>query len=202
MLEPIKHIIYLIDDDDSVRNSFKNVLELLGYEVHPFSSAMEFIALEDLYWPAILISDVRMPKMSGIQLQSILLERGIKIPIIFISGESTVDEAIQGLKKGGFDFFLKPLQMDDFLSSIVKTFEKLILEHKESHRLLTRDCRLERLAPREREVCDLIAKGHTNIEIGQILSIKADTAKKYKSQIFDKLNLTSVSELIQFMKSS
>ena len=196
-----KQFIYLVDDDDSVRSSLKAAFEAVGYEVHPFSSAMDFLAQEDYYWPAVVINDVRMPKMSGVEMQTQLLERGLNIPIIFISGQSTAKEVITGLKQGAIDFLLKPLNMQELMAVTLKAFEKVHQDHIETHRRLTKQQKLEKLAPREREACELIAKGYSNLEIGEKLNIKADTAKQYKIQIFEKLGLDGVPALIEFMGS-
>lgn len=196
-----KQFIYLVDDDDLVRDGLKAAFENLGYEVHSFSSALDFLAIEDYYWPAIVVNDVRLPIMSGLEMQAQLLQRGLNIPIIFISGQSTVHEVITGLKQGAIDFLLKPLNMQELIAATLKAFEKVHKDHTETHRRLSKQQKLEKLAPREREVCELIAKGYSNLEIGEKLNIKADTAKQYKIQIFEKLDLDGVPALIEFMAS-
>ena len=118
-----KHI-FLIDDDESMRTVLKGMLEFLGFQVYVYASAIEFLKVSMKAAPAVIITDMQMPDMSGVELQAELLKRGRQIPIIFISGESTLPETISAMKQGAIEFLLKPFERDQLLSAVVRGLEQ------------------------------------------------------------------------------
>lgn len=118
-----KHI-YLIDDDESMRASIKSLLEYLGYRVHIFPSARSFLQTQIHDVPAIIITDMRMPDVTGVELQSELCKRGRQVPMIFISGESTTPEVIKAMKGGAIEFLLKPFEAEQMRVAVVQAFER------------------------------------------------------------------------------
>lgn len=190
-----KHI-FLIDDDESMRFTLKGMLEFLGYQVDAFESALEFLNTSIQVMPAVIITDMRMPGMNGVELQSELLKRGRKTPIIFISGESTLPQTISAMKQGAIEFLIKPFERDQILSAIERGLEQDAAYMRFSTEQSALENSLKSLAPREREVFELLAIGFNNAQIQEKLQIALSTAKQYKSEVMRKLNLSSLAELI------
>jgi FixJ family two-component response regulator len=190
-----KHI-FLIDDDESMRTVLAGMLTFLGYQVHVYESAIEFLKVSMQAAPAVIITDMRMPDMNGVELQAELLNRGRQIPIIFISGESTVPQTISAMKQGAIEFLVKPFERDQLLSAVVRGLEQ---DAKFMHSFISQahfELQLKGLTPREREVFELLAIGFNNAQIQEKLQISLPTTKQYKSEVMRKLNLSSLAHLI------
>jgi FixJ family two-component response regulator len=190
-----KHI-FLIDDDASMRKSLKSLLEFFGYQVHVFSSATDFLQIQIHVAPAVIITDMRMPDMTGVELQAELQGRGRRIPIIFISGESTTPQVIEAMKGGAIEFLLKPFGREQLLQAVVQGLERdaqFIRTYMED---ATLEVRLKSLTPREVEVFGLLGLGYNNAQIQESLNISLPTAKQYKAAVMDKLNLKTLADLI------
>ena len=190
-----KHI-FLIDDDESMRTVLAGMLTFLGYQVHVYESAIEFLKVSMQAAPAVIITDMRMPDMNGVELQAELLKRGRQIPIIFISGESTVPQTISAMKQGAIEFLVKPFERDQLLSAVVRGLEQ---DAKFMHSFISQahfELQLKGLAPREREVFELLSIGFNNAQIQEKLQISLPTTKQYKSEVMRKLNLSSLAHLI------
>ena len=190
-----KHI-FLIDDDESMRTVLKGMLEFLGFQVHVYASAIEFLKVSMQAAPAVIITDMQMPDMSGVELQAELLKRGRQIPIIFISGESTLPQTISAMKQGAIEFLLKPFERDQLLSAVVHGLEQDVAYMRSYVVQTTLAEGLKGLSPREREVFELLAVGFNNLQIQEKLNISLPTAKQYKSEVKRKLNLSSLADLI------
>ncbi|WP_143070644.1 response regulator transcription factor, partial [Polynucleobacter sp. QLW-P1DATA-2] len=146
--------------------------------------------------PAVLITDMRMPKQSGVELQSELISKGHKIPIIFISGESSDEQIIAALKSGAVDFLLKPFSREALLGAVAKAIEQDAIAMQDLIRKAQLSEALKTLSPRERQVFELLAKGYGNKELVNALGISLPTVKEYKSEVMYKLRLRSLAELI------
>ena len=190
-----KHI-FIIDDDESMRVTLKGMLEFLGYQVHVFESAIEFLKISIQIAPVVIITDMRMPYMSGVELQAELLKRGRQIPIIFISGESTLPQTISAMKQGAIEFLIKPFDRDQILSAIVRGLEQDAAYMHSFIEKVSLEEKLKSLAPREREVFELLALGFNNAQIQEKLQIALPTAKQYKSEVMRKLNFSSLAQII------
>ena len=190
-----KHI-FLIDDDESMRTVLKGRLEFLGFQVHVYASAIEFLKVSMQAAPAVIITDMQMPDMSGVELQAELLKRGRQIPIIFISGESTLPQTISAMKQGAIEFLLKPFERDQLLSAVVRGLEQDVAYMRSYVVQTTLAEGLKGLSPREREVFELLAIGFNNLQIQEKLNISLPTAKQYKSEVMRKLNLSSLAHLM------
>ena len=190
-----KHI-FLIDDDESMRTVLKGMLEFLGFQVHVYASAIEFLKVSMQAAPAVIITDMQMPDMSGVELQAELLKRGRQIPIIFISGESTLPETISAMKQGAIEFLLKPFERDQLLSAVVRGLEQDIAYMRSYLDQAALEEGLRTLSRREREVFELLALGFNNSQIQEKLQISLPTAKQYKAEVMRKLNLNSLAHLI------
>ena len=190
-----KHI-FLIDDDESMRTVLKGMLEFLGFQVYVYASAIEFLKISMKAAPAVIITDMQMPDMSGVELQAELLKRGRQIPIIFISGESTLPETISAMKQGAIEFLLKPFERDQLLSAVVRGLEQDIAYMRSYLDQAALEEGLRTLSRREREVFELLALGFNNSQIQEKLQISLPTAKQYKAEVMRKLNLNSLAHLI------
>jgi FixJ family two-component response regulator len=193
---PGSKYIFLVEDDDELRSDLERALRFCGYTIFAFANPEQFLSQFKPLVPAVLITDMRMPKQSGIQLQSELIAKGHKIPIIFISGESTDQQIVKAFKNGAFDFLLKPFSREDFLSAVAKAIEQDSIAMHEVIRASSIAAALKTLSPRERQVFNLLAKGYGNRELVEELGISLPTVKEYKSEVMHKLRLRSIAELI------
>ena len=195
----LKHV-FLIEDDASMRATLTSLLEFLGYRVYPFASAIEFLKIPLHVAPAVVITDMRMPDMTGVELQAELIKRGREVPIIFISAESTVAQSITAMKQGAIEFLVKPFERDALLDAVIKALD---IDANNMHSYVEQKAfeeHVKALAPRELEVLELLALGFSNAEIQEKLQISLYTAKQYKAQVMRKLHLRSLAQLIAFKK--
>lgn len=188
--------IFLIDDDDSVRLTLSAMLKFLGFQVHAFASALEFLQQSVQVMPAVIITDMRMPDMTGVELQAELVKQGRRIPIIFISGQSNVPQTIRAMKQGAIEFLVKPFERDQLLGAVCRGLEQDALYMHSYLEKTKLEADLKNLTPREREVFELLSIGFNNAQIQEKLQISLPTTKQYKSEVMRKLNLRSLAQLI------
>lgn len=195
-MEPGSKYIFLVEDDDDLRSDLERALKFCGYTIFAFADPEQFLSQFKPLVPAVLVTDMRMPKLSGVQLQSELIEKGHKIPIIFISGESSDEQIVKAFKNGAFDFLLKPFSREAFISVVAKAIEQDGIAMQELIRKSRLSETLKTLSPRELQVFHLLAKGYGNKELVEALGISLSTVKEYKSEVMYKLRLRSLAELI------
>ena len=181
--------IFLIEDDSSQRKSIESLLAFKGFIVNSFKNANDFLSYHDITRPSILISDMRLPDLSGVELYKALINQGENIPIIFISGESSVQQGIDVMKQGAIEFLVKPFNINDLINAIEKAVR---IEHKR----VNLKTLLKSLSPREKEVFNLLIQGLNNSELMKKINISLPTTKQYKSEVMRKLGVKSLSELI------
>lgn len=181
--------IFLIEDDSSQRKSIESLLEFKGLIVKSFKNANDFLSYHDVTRPSVLISDMRLPDLSGIELYKALINKGENIPIIFISGESSIQQSIDAMKQGAIEFLVKPFDINDLTNAIEKATR---LEHKR----VNLKTLLKNLSPREKQVFDLLIQGLNNSELMKKINVSLPTAKQYKSEVMRKLGVKSLSELM------
>jgi len=189
--------IYLIDDDDSVRISLSRMLRELGYLVEDYASASTFLEKSVPVAPAIILLDMQMPDMTGLDLQEKLQNLGRKTPIIFVSGQSHPHQIVQGLKKGAVDFLFKPFNLEDLLKAVADAidFDSRQLKRVSLDVQAKKD--YESLTPREREVCGWLVKGLLNKDIAVKLGTTDATIKVHKARVMDKMHADSVQALVK-----
>lgn len=191
--------VYLVDDDDAFRGSLQPLLEAEGFVVRPFSSAENFLQHlgDDAEVDGVLLLDVRMPGMGGLQLQEILCERGITAPVIFLTGHGDVPMAVRAMKTGAREFLEKPFRTHTLLEQI----QQAITHHEagRSMREQQRQCaqRLSRLTRREREILKLVVEGKTSKEIGRVLGISDKTVALHRAHFMTKSGAGSVAEVVR-----
>lgn len=184
-----KITIFLIEDDPSQLKSIESFLEFKGFVFQSFKNAMDFLTLSDISRPAVLVSDMRLPDLNGVELYKALTDRGEDIPIIFISGESSIQQSIDAMKQGAIEFLVKPFDINDLTNAIEKATR---LEHKR----VNLKTLLKNLSPREKQVFDLLIQGLNNSELMKKINVSLPTAKQYKSEVMRKLGVKSLSELM------
>ena len=194
--------IYLIDDDESMRVSLSRMLRELGYLVEDYSSAATFLEKSIPVAPAVILLDMQMPDMTGLDLQERLLRLGRKTPIVFVSGQSHPHQIVQGLKKGALDFLFKPFNLEELLKAVADAidFDGRQLKRVSMDVETNRD--YESLTPREREVCIWLVKGLLNKDIAVKLGTTDATIKVHKARVMDKMHADSVQTLVKkFLES-
>ncbi|QWD85756.1 response regulator transcription factor [Polynucleobacter asymbioticus] len=188
--------IYLIDDDESMRTSLSRMLKDVGYMVEDFSSAMTFLEHSLPVAPAVILLDMQMPDMTGLDLQEKLVQLGRKTPIVFVSGQSHPHQIVKSLKRGAVDFLFKPFNLEDLLKAVADAveFDRRQLKRVSKEVETKRD--YATLTPREKEVCFWLVKGLLNKDIAVKLGTTDATIKVHKARVMDKMNVESVQLLV------
>lgn len=189
--------VYVVDDDPAVRQSFKWLVGSIGLRVQTFDSAQSFMRDYDPAEAGCLVVDVRMPGMSGIELQEKLASEGITIPIIVVTAYGDVPTAVRAMKRGAVDFIEKPYNDQAMLDRIQLCIERdaRMRQNKQTEREVA--WRVERLTPREREVFELIVSGRSNKEVARVLEISPKTVEAHRAKVMDKMAVGSLAELVQ-----
>ena len=189
--------VYLIDDDESMRLSLTRMLRELGYLVEDYASAQVFLENSVPVSPAVILLDMQMPDMTGLDLQEALLKLRRKTPIIFVSGQSHPNQIVQSLKKGALDFLFKPFNLEELLKAVSDAidFDSRQLKRVSIDVETKRD--YERLTPREREVCAWLVKGLLNKDIAVKLGTTDATIKVHKARVMEKMHADSLQSLVK-----
>ena len=189
--------VYIVDDDEPMRDSLQWLLESQGFAVTAFASAEDFLAAcrEDM--AGCIVLDVRMPGMSGLELYEKLNARRCTLPVIFITGHGDVPMAVSALKKGAVDFIEKPFGDQDMLRLIVQCLELDRANRARQQDKAAAAQRLAGLTEREAEVMDLILAGRLNKQIADVLNISIKTVEVHRGRIMDKMQVRTVAELVQ-----
>lgn len=189
-------VVYVVDDNFAVCDSLTLLIESTGLAVRSFASAKAFLNNYDPGYPGCLLLDVRMPSMSGLELQEELLKRAIFIPIIFISGHAGIPDSAKAFRAGAVDFLEKPFDNEILLERIEEAIKIDIASREqlnESYKILNR---LKHLTAREKEVLMLIVNGYSNKETAIILNISNRTVETHRYHVMEKMRAESLAELI------
>ncbi|HEV8441976.1 MAG TPA: response regulator transcription factor [Steroidobacteraceae bacterium] len=192
-------VVMVVDDDTGVRNAMRILLKSVGLESVLYGSAQEFLAAYQPSQPGCLVLDIRMPGMSGLELQQQLNLRGAVVPVIFMTGHGDIPMAVEAMQHGAFDFLQKPFRDQDLLDRIQRAIAKdaeLRQSLGEHARIRTH---LESLTPREREVLDLMTQGKQNKSIALDLGVSPRTVEIHRARVMEKMNAHSVAELVRMM---
>jgi len=189
--------VFVVDDDAGMRKSLKLLLESADHKVELFDSATKFLENYDPSISGCLILDIKMPEMSGIELQQHLIKNDIRIPIIIISAHADVSSAVQAMKLGSFDFMEKPYTPDILLSRTNQALERDRLLREEQTQFSNIRLRIMSLSPRERDVLSLLVAGSASKSIADKLSLSVSTVDNYRSSIMRKLGVETSAELIR-----
>lgn len=190
-------VVYLVDDDPAVRHSLTRLLDSAGFRSAAFESAEEFLAHRSQLQRGCVLLDVRMPGMSGLELQNRMNADGNPLPIIIITGHADVPMAIAALKAGAFDFIEKPFDDEALLERIRQAVEaEVALRRDEETRQQSRD-KIETLSPREREILDGLTEGKTVEQIAAHLGISPKTVYMHRSHLMTKTGTDSIASLVR-----
>lgn len=187
--------VFVVDDDEAVRDSLTMLLEAVGHAVGVFSSAEDFLSVCESGITGCLILDVDMPGMDGPTLQEELIRRGLQLPVIFLSGHGTIPTTVRTIKAGAMDFLIKPVDGLALLARVQKALEKGALLQMQAEAFQSAALRLAALTQREREVMMLAVAGHTSKEIAQSLAISYRTVEIHRAHVMQKTGTSNLLEL-------
>ena len=191
--------VYIIDDDLEMRNSLARSLGFIGYDVYTYSDPKDFLNINEIYKPAVILLDMRMKNVSGLDFQIQLIDKKISTPIIFISGESDKNEIIQAMKNGAVDFLLKPFDLNTIEKSVSQALQK---SKNQAAEIELRNIYIEKyelLTPREKEVCLLLVEGLKIKEISDTLGVTIATLRIHKARVMKKMGTTSTPVLLRMI---
>lgn len=190
-------VIYVLDDDEGMRRALTTLLATIGHKVSPFSSPNEFLTKHDPTQHGCVILDIRMPEMSGLEVQQQLNKRGSMLPVIFITGHGDVPMAVQAMKEGAFDFIQKPFRDQDLVDRINHALQ----QDAENRRAVMQKAdlrkRFESLTQRERQVLDLVVDGRANKVIAIDLDLSERTVEIHRANVMEKMGARSVAHLVK-----
>ena len=196
-MSELESIVYIVDDDLSVRRSTERLIRSAGFKVLTFPSAGEFLASAKPEGPACLVLDVRMPGLSGMELQRELAQSGIHIPIIFITGHGDIPMSVRAMKAGAVEFLTKPFRSRALLDAVRAAIERDLSAHKARSETGELRQRYEQLTPREREVMALVVAGQLNKQAASELATTERTIKFHRANIMHKMRAGSLAELVR-----
>ena len=191
--------VFIVDDDSGVRSSIRVLMKSVGLAATMFASAKEFLDGYHAIQPGCLVLDIRMPGMSGLELQEELNKRGAVIPVIFVTGHADVPMAVEAMRHGAFDFLQKPLRDQDLVDRVQKA-----LAHDRDTRDALKEhgrirARIASLTPREKEVLDLLTVGKANKMMAQDLGLSQRTVEIHRAHVMEKMGAKSIAQLVRMV---
>lgn len=192
-----KPTIYIVDDDDGMRRALSVLMTTVGYNAIAFASPTEFLAKLDANQPGCLVLDVRMPEMSGLEVQQQLNRNGSLLPVILVTGHGDIPMAVQAMKDGAFDFLQKPFRDQDLLDRINAALKQDAENREMVERQADLKRRAESLTPREREVMALVVDGRANKVIAIDLGLSERTVEIHRANVMEKMGARSVAHLVR-----
>ncbi|MEA2705601.1 MAG: hypothetical protein QOH22_389 [Gemmatimonadaceae bacterium] len=193
-------IVYVVDDDSSIRQALSGLLRSVGLRVETFGSAHEFLRAQRVEAPACLVLDVRLPDASGLDLPDELRNLDVPLPVIFITGHGTIPISVRAMKSGALEFLTKPFQDADLLGAIDVALERDRAARVDRSGMVEARRRIERLTPREHEVLELVVAGKMNKQIAAQLGTAEQTVKQHRGRVMRKLQVDSVAELVRLVE--
>jgi FixJ family two-component response regulator len=196
MKEP-EPVVFVIDDDRLIREGLQSLIRSIGLRVETFASAQDFLVTKRPDAPACMVLDVRMPGLSGLDLQLALNDANVQIPIIFITGHGDIPMTVRAMKEGAHEFLTKPVRGQDLLDAVQKAIasdRRLRTERAELHDIRTR---FDTLTPREREVLHLVVAGLLNKQIADELGTSELTVKTHRAHVMEKTRADSLAHLVR-----
>src|SRR5229473_5945016 len=196
MTEPDR-VVFVVDDDASLRESLKDLIESVGLRVEAFASAQEFLRSKRPDVPGCLVLDVRLKGLSGLDLQKRMAEADMEIPIIFITGHGDIPMTVQAMKAGAVEFLTKPFRDQHLLDAIQQALERDRKAREQRAKIEELHSRFDSLTPREREVMALVVAGLLNKQIAAELGASETTVKIHKHHVMEKMRAGSLAELVR-----
>jgi two-component system, LuxR family, response regulator FixJ len=190
-------IVAVIDDDEAVLDSLRMMLSRNDFEVCTFKSAEEYLARRELEEPCCIVCDVRLPDMSGLELQAELQSRRSTVPIVVITGHGDISMAVSAVKAGAYDFLEKPFPPDRLIEAIKGAVDRAHHKLAGDQELRRLAARVHELSDRQKQVMDLAVKGLSNKEIAQTLQISPRTVETYRAWVMEKTGARNIAELVR-----
>ena len=191
--------VFVVDDDREVRDALRLLLESVGLRVECFESSQAYLKQFNPEKPGCLVLDVRMPGMSGLDLQEHLFERNIQIPVVIITGHGDVPMAVRAMKSGAIDFIEKPFNDEVLLDAIRRAIARGEQQRSHHSEHLQIQERLSHLTPREHEVMQMVTEGRSNKEIANTLGVSAKTIEAHRARVMEKMQAGSLAELVRMV---
>ncbi|CAM5318716.1 response regulator transcription factor [Pseudomonas fragi] len=196
MTTPTRSVVYVVDDDQGMLDSTVWLLESVGLNALAFTSGQAFLDACDPALSACVVLDVRMPGMGGLNVQQALQARGVKMPVIFVSGHADVPIVVRAFKAGAYDFIEKPYNQQLLLDSVQQALSGGSTQHTASQDQTELDARLHSLTPRERDVLMPLVKGYTTREIALLLGVSVKTIDLYRSRVMKRMQAQHLPDLV------
>lgn len=190
-------VVFVVDDDASVRGAMDSLFRSVGLVVRSFGSAQEFLSEPPADGPACLVLDVRLPGMSGLDLQRQLAESHTALPIVVITGHGDIPMTVRAMRAGAVEFLSKPFRDQDLLDAVHQALDRSRVLRQEQTAMADLQARLDSLTPREREVMGLVVAGLLNKQIAYDLGISEVTVKIHRGQAMEKMRAASVADLVR-----
>jgi FixJ family two-component response regulator len=190
-------VVFVVDDDASVRAALDSLFRSVGLLVRSFGSAQEFLSEPQAEGPACLVLDVRLPGISGLDLQRQLAERDPAVPIIIVTGHGDIPMTVRAMRAGAVEFFPKPFRDQDLLDAVQRALDRSRVLRQEQATMADLQARFDSLSPRERQVMGRVAAGLLNKQIAFDLGVSEATVKIHRGQVMEKMGAASVADLVR-----